>query len=260
MHYYKRNLGDYAKKCGRLSMLEHGAYTLLIDACYDREQFPTMAEAIDWCWARSESEIDAVKFVLIKFFSLEGEVYVQNRIKEELDDYHNKAVKNKVIATEREEKRRAIARIVHEPLPKQHESSPNQEPRTKNQEPINQLEKNSKRNFHEVQRLNEVDPKLWTQFEKFRSKKKAPISDAVITGLRRKSEEAGLTLVQGIEHWLLQGSTGFFPPVPRQGAPQAASFRSQDAARAKADMDFLKQRDRELSERIDRPGRAAIEQ
>ena len=37
MHYYKRNIGDYHKKAGRLSMIEHGAYTLLIDACYDRE-------------------------------------------------------------------------------------------------------------------------------------------------------------------------------------------------------------------------------
>jgi len=29
MHYFKRNIGDYHKKAGRLSMLEHGAYTLL---------------------------------------------------------------------------------------------------------------------------------------------------------------------------------------------------------------------------------------
>jgi uncharacterized protein YdaU (DUF1376 family) len=46
MHYYKRNLGDYAKKTGRLTMLQHGAYTLLIDSCYDREKFPTLEQAI----------------------------------------------------------------------------------------------------------------------------------------------------------------------------------------------------------------------
>ena len=68
MHYYKRNLGDYAKKAGRLSMLQHGAYTLLIDACYDREQFPTLDDAIDWAWASSAAEIEAVEFVLRKFF------------------------------------------------------------------------------------------------------------------------------------------------------------------------------------------------
>ena len=68
MHYYKRNLGDYAKKAGRLSMLEHGAYTLLMDAIYDREIFPTLDEALDWAWARDEAEVAAVKFVLTKFF------------------------------------------------------------------------------------------------------------------------------------------------------------------------------------------------
>jgi len=50
MHYYKRNLGDYAKKAGRLTMLQHGAYTLLIDSCYDREVFPTLEQALEWTW------------------------------------------------------------------------------------------------------------------------------------------------------------------------------------------------------------------
>jgi uncharacterized protein YdaU (DUF1376 family) len=136
MHYYKRNLGDYAKKAGRLSMLEHGSYTLLIDACYDREQFPTLDEAIDWCWARTEAEIEAVKFVLSKFFTLDGGVYVQKRIQEELAEYHAKAEKNKEIATERENKRKEKARTVHEPLPQEHEAPPNHKPLTNNQEPI----------------------------------------------------------------------------------------------------------------------------
>ena len=77
MHYFKRNIGDYHKKAGRLSMLEHGAYTLLIDSCYDRERFPTMDEAIDWCWARTDEEIAAVRFVLGKFFELVEGRYVQ---------------------------------------------------------------------------------------------------------------------------------------------------------------------------------------
>lgn len=88
MHYYKRNLGDYAKKAGRLSMLQHGAYNLLIDACYDREQFPTRDEAIDWAWASSPDEIAAVEFVLSRFFDLQDDGrYVQKRIEEELAAY-----------------------------------------------------------------------------------------------------------------------------------------------------------------------------
>jgi len=142
MYYYKRNIGDYHKKAGRLSMLEHGAYTLLIDACYDREQFPTLEDAIDWTWARTEAEITAVKFVLSKFFTLEGEVYVQNRIKEEIQAYQQMAETNTRIAKEREEKRKKgkpavndSSRTVNEACPISHEPPPNQEPITINQEP-----------------------------------------------------------------------------------------------------------------------------
>ena len=137
MHYYKRNLGDYAKKAGRLSMLQHGSYTLLIDACYDREQFPTMEEAIEWTWASTTAEIEAVEFVLRKFFTLEDGRYVQKRIQEEIADYRAKASNNARIAAERETNRKANKtnreRIVNESLPIVNESPPNQEPITNNQ-------------------------------------------------------------------------------------------------------------------------------
>lgn len=131
------NIGDYAKKAGRLSMLEHGAYTLLMHACYDRERFPTEDEAIDWCWARTDEEKSAVKFVLGKFFTFDNGIYVQNRIQEEIEKYHGNAETNKRIATEREEKRRNKSRVVHEPCSSVNEPPPNQEPRTINQEPLN---------------------------------------------------------------------------------------------------------------------------
>ena len=83
MHYFKRNIGDYHKKAGRLTMLQHGAYTLLIDACYDREEFPTAEQAVDWCWASTNAEIKAVQFVLKKFFTFIGGKYEQSRIREE---------------------------------------------------------------------------------------------------------------------------------------------------------------------------------
>ena len=103
MYYYKKNIGDYYKKTGRLSMLEHGAYTLLIDACYDRERFPTLSDALDWTWARTDDEIKAVEFVLNKFFELVDGVYIQSRIKEELDKYHALSETNSRIAKDREE-------------------------------------------------------------------------------------------------------------------------------------------------------------
>ncbi len=138
MHYFKRNIGEYHKKAGKLNMLQHGAYTLLMDACYDREMFPTLDEAIDWCWASSSEEIAAVEFVLRKFFTLIDCVYVQNRISEEIQQYHDKALINKEIAINREKaKRDKKARTVVEPYTNEHESAPKQEPRTKHQETEN---------------------------------------------------------------------------------------------------------------------------
>lgn len=143
MHYYKRNIGDYAKKAGRLSMLEHGAYTLLMDAIYDRETFPTLEEALDWVWARDEAEVAAVKFVLSKFFELQEDGrYVQNRIQEELNSYKAKAETNARIAKEREEKRKykhEASRTVHEACEEIHEPSPNHKPLTNNQEPLTNI-------------------------------------------------------------------------------------------------------------------------
>lgn len=139
MHYYKRNIGDYYKKAGRLTMLQHGAYTLLKDACYDRETFPTLDEAIDWVWAASKEEIEAVEFVLNKFFCKdESGYFVQDRVQEELDKYHENSAINKRIANERETKRRE-KRTKREQsvdgLPNNsNEAPPNQELGTTNQE------------------------------------------------------------------------------------------------------------------------------
>ena len=133
MHYYKRNLGDYAKKAGRLTMLQHGAYTLLIDSCYDRETFPTLEQAIEWTWASTEAEVEAVKFVLSRFFTIDKDnCYVQDRILCELLEYHAKADTNKRIAIERETKRKEKNTNREQVV---NDTSPNHKPITNNQEP-----------------------------------------------------------------------------------------------------------------------------
>lgn len=94
MHYYEKKIGDYHRKAGRLNILQHGVYNLLIDACYDRESFPTEEQAIDWVWAETEEEIAAVKFILKKFFNKNEEgIYIQNHIQEDLIAYKAYKVK-----------------------------------------------------------------------------------------------------------------------------------------------------------------------
>lgn len=119
MNYYKRHIGDYAAKAGHLSMLEHGAYGLLMDAYYNREEGPTRAEAIRLARARSTDEVAAVDAVLAEFFTESNGRYTQRRIEDELACYRDQAQTNKRIAVEREAKKRATndARVEHEPCP-----------------------------------------------------------------------------------------------------------------------------------------------
>ncbi len=210
MHYYKRNLGDYAKKAGRLSMLQHGSYTLLIDACYDREQFPTLEEAIEWTWASTTEEIEAVTFVLKKFFMLEDGRYVQKRIQEEVAEYHGKAETNKRIAIEREAKRKQEstnrAPVVNGP-------PPNHKPITNNQEPLTKNHKPKKGTTTQpASRPADVPEMVWDEFVEFRRKKGATVSDLVLLTLRGKAGEAGMTLPDAMAHWVTSGHQGFFPP------------------------------------------------
>lgn len=210
MHYFKMNIGDYAKKAGRLSMLEHGAYTLLIHACYDRERFPTEEDAIDWCWARTDEEKAAVKFVLSKFFDLVNGVYVQNRIQEEIDKYHENAKTNKRIATEREEKRRNKSRTVHEACASVNEPPPNQEPLTNNHKPV-EKEKNIKKEKSDslISSMSEVTDQTFKDFTKLRNSKKAPLTVRAIEGIKAEAIKAGISLETALIECCTRGWVSF---------------------------------------------------
>lgn len=142
-------------------MLQHGAYTLLLDACYDREKFPTELEAIEWTWASTPEEEQAVRFVLSRFFELQSDgAYLQTRVYEEVQAYKIGEIQNRLIALAREAKKQnradfasqcddLRAKIKNDPLQKtheawthvvdelvnQHERAPNHKPLTTNQEP-----------------------------------------------------------------------------------------------------------------------------
>lgn len=87
MNYYERHLGDYAKDAGHLTMLEHGAYTLLLDRYYTTEQPIPVDQAHRICRARTKEERAAVDAVLAEFFVLADGSYSQKRTDEEIAKY-----------------------------------------------------------------------------------------------------------------------------------------------------------------------------
>ena len=202
MHYYKRNIGDYAKKAGRLTMMQHGAYTLLLDACYDREVFPTLEQALEWTWAASDQEIEAVKFVLNRFFSLSQDgTYVQDRILEELLQYHKNADTNKRIAQERETKRKQNST---NRVPSVNEPPPNHKPLTNNHKP-----RTIKQDKNTAPMPDGMDAVIWNDWLVLRKNKKAAVTDTAIRGIEREAAKAGIGLEQALRICCERGWAGF---------------------------------------------------
>lgn len=84
MNYYERHLGDYARDAGHLTMLEHGAYTLLLDRYYTTEQGIPADQVHRFCRARTREEKEAVDTVLAEFFTLTGDCWVNGRASREV--------------------------------------------------------------------------------------------------------------------------------------------------------------------------------
>lgn len=89
MNYYKRHIGDYAAATRHLSMLEHGAYTMLLDVYYTSEQpLPVdVKKAARKAGARSKDEIAAVELVLQEFFTLQADGWHSARCDAEISEY-----------------------------------------------------------------------------------------------------------------------------------------------------------------------------
>ena len=73
MNYYEKNLGDYAKEAGHLSMAEHGAFNLLLDYYFANEKPVPKDMAYKIARARAPEEREIVDAVLAEFFELQAD-------------------------------------------------------------------------------------------------------------------------------------------------------------------------------------------
>lgn len=87
MNYYRRYVGDYLKDTSRLSLLEHGAYTMLLDHYYAEEQPMPLDRQEIYTMVRAMTPADkkAVDKVLAKYFFREGDGYHNARADHEIE-------------------------------------------------------------------------------------------------------------------------------------------------------------------------------
>ena len=141
MHYYSFNIADYKKDTDYLKPIEHYIYRSLIDRYYlDEKPIPKETQPLlRRLKLESESEVNALSYVLNEFFSLEDDGYHHARIDSEIEKYQANVKKN----TENGKKggrppknKPKITQSVNDGLPTESQLKPNQEPSTKNHELI----------------------------------------------------------------------------------------------------------------------------
>lgn len=121
MNYYEHHLGDYAKDTAHLSMIEHGAYRILLDVYYTREvPLPTDRRA---CYklarAQSKEERAAVDYVLEEFFFEQSDGFHNDRCDAEIAGYYAKkpaAEEKRENTKERQRKARERRKAIFEEL------------------------------------------------------------------------------------------------------------------------------------------------
>jgi uncharacterized protein YdaU (DUF1376 family) len=83
--WYPHYVGDYQRKTGHLSMMEHGAYRLLLDHYYSTGGLPANAEQLHRiCRALADVERLAVLNVVTQFFDRDGDRLVNKKAEAEL--------------------------------------------------------------------------------------------------------------------------------------------------------------------------------
>ena len=105
MNFYPRFIGDYQRDTSRLTMIDHGAYTLLLDDYYGTERpLPPDAPSLyHICRATTEAEREAVVRVADAFFPVASDGLRHHR---RVDEEIVKAKKRIIAAKNNGKKRR----------------------------------------------------------------------------------------------------------------------------------------------------------
>jgi len=109
--WYPRDMGKYARKTGTLSLVQHGAYNLLLDHYYSSgpinafEQCSSNASLMPdhsgiyrLCKATTKAEQEAVDFIIKKYFYLDDKGFYRNKEADEVIEIQMKKHDNRVRA------------------------------------------------------------------------------------------------------------------------------------------------------------------
>lgn len=91
MHYYQRNIGDYARDTGHLTVLEHGLYALMLDWYYLNERPITDFDLL----RISRGMVNEARTILSEYFKETEDGWVHSYADRIIAAYHAKAETNR---------------------------------------------------------------------------------------------------------------------------------------------------------------------
>lgn len=140
MHYYQFNIGDYASHTGYLTQMEDLGYRRLLDLYYLHEK-PLTNDIPRLCRVVGMREFEAeITQVLSDFFYLDGDVWRNKRVDEEIASYRAKADTARANGQKGGRPKGSTKPRITQPVildnPEETGSKTKHEPLTINQEPI----------------------------------------------------------------------------------------------------------------------------
>lgn len=218
MHYYQFNIGDYAGHTRNLSLMEDLAYRRLLDAYYLSER-PFNGCSTDV--ARDigmRDQVDAVEYVLSKFFEQTPDGWRNKRADSEIAQYTAKK-QQASNAGKASAQRRSNARstTVQQPLANGStdvQPTNNHKPITNNQETVVDAAeaaspaKQARARQQSVPKPDDVSDQAWSDWLALRKAKKAPVTQTVVDGAKSEAAKAGISLEDFLRIWCTRGSQG----------------------------------------------------
>jgi hypothetical protein len=166
--------------------------------------------------------MEAVEYVLGKFFQHGDDGFSNARCDEEINRYHDKQAKAS-----------SAGRASAERRLKQKSTSVEQKTTdaqlTENQEPITN---NQTKNTSAIAPPDGVVESVWADFVELRKSKKAKLTQTALDGITREADKAGWTLENALRECCSRGWTGFkadwVADKTSTRSPPAESFRERD--------------------------------
>jgi len=236
MHFYTHHIGDYNRDTPYLSLVEHGAYRVLMDLYYvaERPLKANMDLLCRVCKCNSEIERDAVALVVENFFVERDGLLFHKRIDGEIENYKRHAELSAQAGRRSGEVRRA------KKTPSIQTNAPSNGKRTTVHDPLNgnanetqtnvELTINHKpltNNKEEAALLpfgSEEFRKTWSDWKTHRKEKRQKLTPSTeISQLKKLSEMGESRAIAALRNSIEKGYQGIFESKESTSQPQRSS-------------------------------------